>query len=292
MKTLLKSFTCVTALCLCACVSAGCAVESFFTQTFCKHQYDDGTVIIKSTCIESGEKLKTCTLCDKTVSETIAAFGHDIVKDDGYSAGCFSTGLTDGSHCARCNVVFIEQAEIPATGHNNDAIGICADCGVGDADFSVFENSENYTLSDVLPDSSIEFGQVYRMPSDLADFTLYQFNNCFGGVDFLCWEVVVSAWPEGENVVCDLDISVVVDDGDYAGTWSCTSLEVDSTALLWNSTVIDGFIYFVFYPEKEIPLLMSSEDIILENYAFDETTNLNIVYDDAFKIEQVDLVSV
>ncbi len=45
---------------------------------------------------------------------------HKIVKDDAVEPTCSSTGLSEGSHCSECNKIIIEQAIIPATGHDFD----------------------------------------------------------------------------------------------------------------------------------------------------------------------------
>ena len=58
---------------------------------------------------------QTCTRCGHVLQ---AALGHDIVIDEAVAATCTTTGLTEGSHCTRCNDVTVEQQVIKALGHN------------------------------------------------------------------------------------------------------------------------------------------------------------------------------
>ena len=44
---------------------------------------------------------------------------HVVVTDKAVDADCVNTGLTEGSHCSRCNHVFVKQETIDALGHND-----------------------------------------------------------------------------------------------------------------------------------------------------------------------------
>lgn len=83
-----------------------------------KHTYSTTNVIKAATCTETGKQTKTCSVCKKTVEETIAAKGHTAVTDEGVAATCTEKGLTEGSHCSVCNTVIKAQTEIAALGHN------------------------------------------------------------------------------------------------------------------------------------------------------------------------------
>ena len=56
-----------------------------------------------------------CTRCDHVLQ---SALGHNIVIDEAVAATCTTTGLTEGSHCTRCDDVTVEQQVIKALGHN------------------------------------------------------------------------------------------------------------------------------------------------------------------------------
>jgi hypothetical protein len=45
--------------------------------------------------------------------QAIPAVGHAVVVDAGKAANCRETGLTEGSHCAVCNAVLVQQSVIP-----------------------------------------------------------------------------------------------------------------------------------------------------------------------------------
>lgn len=66
------------------------------------HSWDDGVVTKAATCTEAGEKLYTCTVCDKTKTETIAAIGHDW-EEKTTPATCKDTGSVDRT-CKTCGV--------------------------------------------------------------------------------------------------------------------------------------------------------------------------------------------
>ena len=76
------------------------------------------TILLAPTCTEPGTKVLydiSGTVVLKV--ETIDALGHTVVGDEGHPATCLEDGLTDGSHCSTCGLVFEEQEVIPATGH-------------------------------------------------------------------------------------------------------------------------------------------------------------------------------
>lgn len=76
------------------------------------------TILLAPTCTEPGTKVLydiSGTVVLKV--EAIDALGHTVVEDEGHPATCLEDGLTDGSHCSTCGLVFEEQEVIPATGH-------------------------------------------------------------------------------------------------------------------------------------------------------------------------------
>ena len=69
-----------------------------------------------ATCTEDGTKTAKCDRCDvtDTQSDEGSAKGHTSVVDAAAAPTYSSVGLTEGSHCADCGLVFKEQEVIPA----------------------------------------------------------------------------------------------------------------------------------------------------------------------------------
>ena len=74
------------------------------------------------TCTEEGVETFTCE-CGYTYTKPVAKLGHDIVIDKAVAATCTKTGLTEGSHCTRCNGATKAQQAVAATGHKPVVIG-------------------------------------------------------------------------------------------------------------------------------------------------------------------------
>ncbi len=75
-------------------------------------------------------------------------FGHDIVIDEAVDPTCVETGLTDGSHCSRCDEETIEQETVPALGHDYDdgAVTTAPTCTENGVRTFVCQNDENHTI--------------------------------------------------------------------------------------------------------------------------------------------------
>ncbi len=85
------------------------------------HSWDEGVCTVPATCVDTGINLFTCTVCRAQKEEVIAATGqHTVVEDAAVAADCKQTGLTAGAHCSVCDLVIIEQQEIPKTAHEWD----------------------------------------------------------------------------------------------------------------------------------------------------------------------------
>lgn len=118
------------------------------------HSWNAGEIITNAGCTEAGVKRYTCTRCSATKTEAISASGHDPVANAAVPATCTKTGLTEGSHCAKCSAIITEQKVIPALGHNNHIETVergcndvtvtykCDRCGINS-----HETSEEYIFS-------------------------------------------------------------------------------------------------------------------------------------------------
>ena len=166
------------------------------------HSYES-TSVVAPTCELSGEETFTCAVCGDSYTETIEALGHEEVADTGYAATCTETGLTDGKHCGRCNVVLLAQEEIPALGHDlvfHKAKHVtctedghvpyyqCNHCAKYFADAeTVFELPESYITLKALGHSFeyINEGNVHRIVCrNRCDATDEHGTSCSNGCDY------------------------------------------------------------------------------------------------------------
>ena len=81
------------------------------------HNYGSYVQIKAPTCTVEGTETATCSRCSATTSRDISALGHEAVTDEAVPASCTETGLTEGSHCSRCNEILLAQGAVPALGH-------------------------------------------------------------------------------------------------------------------------------------------------------------------------------
>ena len=81
------------------------------------HQWDEGKVTTAPTCENAGVKTYTCTVCNETKTEAIAATGHTPVEVAEQPATCTEPGHTAGTKCSVCGATLSGMEEIPAKGH-------------------------------------------------------------------------------------------------------------------------------------------------------------------------------
>ena len=82
------------------------------------HLYDYTVTTYAPTCTEAGYTRYQCACGDSYIADEVAALGHTVVTDLGRQPTCTDNGITEGSYCAVCHEVFVEQTVIPATGHS------------------------------------------------------------------------------------------------------------------------------------------------------------------------------
>ncbi len=81
------------------------------------HTWSAWTVTKTATCAETGAEIRSCAVCNRTETREIDKIPHDIVVDAAVAATCTATGLTEGSHCTRCDYK-IAQEVTPKLGHD------------------------------------------------------------------------------------------------------------------------------------------------------------------------------
>lgn len=77
-----------------------------------KHTYTS-KVTKAATCTDKGIKTFTCSVCEDTYTEDIAALGHKEVTDPAVEPTETTEGKTEGSHCSVCGTVLKAQETIP-----------------------------------------------------------------------------------------------------------------------------------------------------------------------------------
>ncbi|MBO5293702.1 MAG: hypothetical protein J6B71_00415 [Clostridia bacterium] len=122
--------------------------------------HTDGGWVVRTdpTCVEKGVKDKVCAVCNSIIKTTyIPPVDHTVVIDEMVPATCTATGLTEGSHCSFCNIVFKKQKVIPMTNLGNENVKLVSHRGYVDAPentLSAYRLSKNmgfaYVECDVL----------------------------------------------------------------------------------------------------------------------------------------------
>ena len=81
------------------------------------HNWNEGEITTAPTCENAGVKTYTCTVCNETKTEAIAATGHTPVEVAEQPATCTEAGHKAGKKCSVCGKTLSGMEKIPATGH-------------------------------------------------------------------------------------------------------------------------------------------------------------------------------
>lgn len=117
MKKLAKIFAVVFVLSALALAVVACNGGGSTATTGCNgnHTWDDGTVTTAPTCLTSGFKLYTCTVCGKGRSESVAATGHTWGDWKTTQAATCTQNGQETSTCTSCGTQ--QSRSVAALGH-------------------------------------------------------------------------------------------------------------------------------------------------------------------------------
>ncbi len=119
------------------------------------HTWGEWTVTKAATCTTAGSHKHTCSVCDKTESEPLAALGHNIEEVAATAVGlCDNPGHSAYYHCTRCDKNYADAAGTQPTlpnvlisGHAGTYEGgTCSVCGLT-GNFAPLSDDGYYELS-------------------------------------------------------------------------------------------------------------------------------------------------
>ncbi len=73
------------------------------------HEWGEGVETTPSTCISTGVKTYTCSVCGATKTETIPMKEHSLTKVEAKAATCFAAGNTEYWECSECHKLFSDK---------------------------------------------------------------------------------------------------------------------------------------------------------------------------------------
>ena len=106
--------------------------ESSTESTACSHVWNNGKIKKEATCITTGLKTYTCTLCGKTKNKTIAIDSSNHVNTSIVSATvstCSNNGFSEGVYCNDCQKYISGHVKQPLLAHTLITVNAkTADC--------------------------------------------------------------------------------------------------------------------------------------------------------------------
>ncbi len=154
----------------------------------------------EATCTEDGyDAYDTCTRCDyETEHATYKSYnGHDPVIDPAVAATYDETGLTEGSHCARCGEILVAQEETDRL--HEDVTFTYEATGINGSEYAVnsgyvYLNVYMNVNSDIARINGIDLGIKYSDSLSLvsADGCVLEQGECSPAVSNLTHEAVLT----------------------------------------------------------------------------------------------------
>ena len=131
----------------------------------------------------------------------VTACDHNVVTDAAVAATCTASGLSQGSHCSKCGMIFAAQTEIPATGHSYMVTSDSATC----TDYELFhyECANCGDSFDISADELTQWSETKPQGVDsslIESKTQYRYADCTSQswvTDSTKTILYVNSWPSG-----------------------------------------------------------------------------------------------
>lgn len=152
--------------------------------------HNSDKVYVAPTCTEQGYTMYKCKDCGFEYRATFKnPKDHRTVVDKAVASTCIKTGLTEGSHCPDCGLVYVEQQEVPLADHkwNNGVITLqptTTETGVKTYTCTVCKKTKTevipkITVKEATPSKEqadkAKINKVIKKPADIT--TLSHLNN-------------------------------------------------------------------------------------------------------------------
>lgn len=222
------------------------------------HSYT--ATVTAPTCMEQGYTTYTCKCGDTYVDNYVNALGHDIVTDAAVPATCTETGLTEGSHCSRCDYE-IAQNTVAALGHDEiHHDGKAATCTEKGWEAYVTCSRCDYSTYKEIPATGHSYATVVTAPTCTEKgYTIY---TCACGERYVAnyVDALGHDFVDGECTRCgEVDPDYVVPDA----PWENPFVDVPSHAWYYSSVkfacqngLFSGMSATTFEPDTEMTRAM------------------------------------
>ncbi len=145
------------------------------------HNYQ--SAVTQPTCLEQGYTTHTCLNCDDSyIDSYIDATGHTEIVVPAVAPTCTEDGLTEGSKCATCNIVYVEQTVVDALGHTEETIPAISPTCVKDG---LTEGSKCSVCGDILTAQQVDSATGHNYQEQVTSptcteqgYTTYDCLNC------------------------------------------------------------------------------------------------------------------
>lgn len=139
----------------------------------CRHQFDDWKVSKAATCLENGERSRTCKLCGGREKQTVSATGHRETAMSDVPATCTLPGSLGGTCCEVCDQALTPPTVLLPAGHPSYQNGICTSCGSlqnsseGLAYLDLYNQTHGYEFLGTMENGSVR-QELYRQMDTVA----------------------------------------------------------------------------------------------------------------------------